>query len=310
MKKRIGLIVLTATVVISLLAVMPVSAEVTELWNVTYDGGSYDCAYGVAADADCNVIVTGRSYDGSSYNYHTIKYDSDGNELWNVTYDGGPYDYAYGVAADADCNVIVTGYSDDGSSCNYHTIKYDRDGNELWNVTYDGGLHDCAYGVAADADCNVIVTGYSHDGSSHNYHTIKYGEPAPLNLTKTDDVSDCVDPGDLITYTICYDNLQNLCTALHNVVINDTLPAGVTFDSASPGWTYDSSTRNVTWDIGTVQAEAPETCVTLTVRVNTSTEGQTLTNCAAIDSDETEPRTACVDTVVCVCMLPASAGRT
>ena len=121
----------------------------------------------------------------------------------------------------------------------------------------------------------------------------------PLNLSKTNDVSGCVDVGGTITYKLCYDNLQNPDTAVHNVTINDTLPAGVTFVSASPGWTYDSSTRNVTWDIGTVQAEAPETCVTLNVTVNTGTEGQTLRNCAAIESDETEPTTACEDTQVC-----------
>jgi uncharacterized repeat protein (TIGR01451 family) len=120
---------------------------------------------------------------------------------------------------------------------------------------------------------------------------------SPLSLSKTDDVGDCVDPGDLITYTICYDNLQNPDADVHNVTINDTLPAGVTFDSASHGGTHTAGV--VTWDIGTVQAEAPETCVTLNVMVNTGTEGQTLTNCARIESDETEPTTTCEDTQVC-----------
>ncbi|RZB29417.1 MAG: hypothetical protein AEth_01234 [Candidatus Argoarchaeum ethanivorans] len=124
-----------------------------------------------------------------------------------------------------------------------------------------------------------------------------------LNFSKTDDVGDCVNLGDTITYTICYDNLANP-VAVHNVTINVTLPAGVTFDSASDGGSYDAGTRNVTWDIGTVQAGVGETCVMLNVTVNAGTEGQTLRNCAKIESDETEPATACEDTQVVYTVEP------
>ena len=140
---------------------------------------------------------------------------------------------------------------------------------------------------------NIGHCGYGWDIATIN------GVCPPLNISKTDDVFGCADVGDTITYTICYDNLQNPCLVVHNVTINDTLPAGVSFVSASGSGSYDAGTRNVTWDIGTVQARAPETCVTLNVTVNTGTEGQTLTNCATIESDETEPATACEDTQVC-----------
>jgi uncharacterized repeat protein (TIGR01451 family) len=148
----------------------------------------------------------------------------------------------------------------------------------------------------------LFVVGYCENTCHCGYGwdiAIINGVCPPFSLSKTNDVSGCVDVGGTITYTICYDNLQNPDTALHNVTLNDTLPAGVTFVSASPSWTYDAGTRNVTWDIGTVQAEAPETCVTLTVRVNAGTEGATIENCAAIESDETEPTTACEETDVC-----------
>ena len=119
--------------------------------------------------------------------------------------------------------------------------------------------------------------------------------PAPLNLSKTDDVDGCVDVGDTITYTICYDNLAN-SVAVHNVVITDTLPSGVTFDSASHGGTHAAGV--VTWTIGNLAAGATG-CVTLNVTVDAGTEGQPLTNCATIESDETEPAEACETTDVC-----------
>ncbi|MFV9677446.1 MAG: PKD domain-containing protein, partial [Methanosarcinales archaeon] len=74
--KKISLIVLTAIMMFFFLAVMPVSAEVTELWNRTYDGGGGDAALGVATDASGNVIVTRSSADVNNQpgKYYTIKY--------------------------------------------------------------------------------------------------------------------------------------------------------------------------------------------------------------------------------------------
>ena len=166
MKSKICLIVLVSIIAFFFLAVMPVSAEVTELWNRTYDSGS-DWAQGVATDASGNVIVTGhkKSPKGLNENYYTIKYDPDGTELWSRTYDSGNYEWAHGVATDASGNVIVTGSSQDtlthSYTRNYYTIKYNPDGYELWSRTYDGGYTNTAYEVATDASGNVIVTGTS-----------------------------------------------------------------------------------------------------------------------------------------------------
>ncbi|NQE44502.1 hypothetical protein C5S31_00585, partial [ANME-1 cluster archaeon GoMg2] len=156
------------------------SAEVTELWNRTYDGVFNDHAKGVATDASGNVIVTGYSHGGCTMctnNYYTIKYNPTGGTLWCKTYDSGFSDIAKGVATDASGNVIVTGNSNpDGSDTDYYTIKYNPEGYKLWGRTYDGGNCDSANGVATDASGNVIVTGYSQDGSTIklNYSTIKY----------------------------------------------------------------------------------------------------------------------------------------
>jgi hypothetical protein len=178
--EKISLIVLTVIIAFFFLAVMPVSAEVTELWNRTYDGGFDDCARGVATDTEDNVIVTGYSLYKkiqlyTYLRYHTIKYDKDGNELWCRTHGSGPNFIGHDVATDAEDNVIVTGrFGDD-----YNTIKYDKDGNELWNRSYDGGREDKAFGVATDTSGNVIVTGQSYiwrytSNCDWDYHTIKY----------------------------------------------------------------------------------------------------------------------------------------
>ncbi|MGB7582524.1 MAG: hypothetical protein WBL85_08770, partial [Sedimentisphaerales bacterium] len=80
-------------------------------------------------------------------------------------------------------------------------------------------------------------------------------------LTKVNNITGCVGPGDNITYSICY--------AAHgygdtNVVITDTLPTGVNFVSATGNYGYSSGT--VTWNIGTLGAN-DSNCVTVTGQV-------------------------------------------
>ncbi|MCB9370885.1 SBBP repeat-containing protein [Candidatus Woesearchaeota archaeon] len=145
------------------------------LWNVTYDGGGLDAAYGIALGSSGNVYVTGRKYNGGNYDYLTFKYDTDGNEIWNVTYDGAfGHDYAYGIAVDSLENIYVTGYSRTATNYDYLTFKYDADGNEIWNVSYDTGNNDGALTVAVDTNENVYVNGKTSNGIDTDYTLVKY----------------------------------------------------------------------------------------------------------------------------------------
>jgi uncharacterized delta-60 repeat protein len=146
------------------------------IWSKAYDGGKTDIAWGVAVDSADNVIVTGQSEQlatpSTTYDYFTIKYDSNGNHLWNVTYDGGVRsDYAYDVAVDSADNVIVTGASNLGDGADFYTVKYDSNGNQIWDATFNGAVSAEAWGVAVDSADNVVVTGYTETG---DYLTVKY----------------------------------------------------------------------------------------------------------------------------------------
>jgi len=138
------------------------------------------------------------------------------------------------------------------------------------------------------------------------YKTGDIGDPAglcipgkdisynPLHLTK-DDGLDCPDeavaPGGRITYRICYDNLGNSYD-VHNVVITDTLPAGLSFVSATGNYTFDETTGSITWEIGTLPASSSGGCVQLVVDVLPSvTPETTIINSCTINSDDTPPTT-------------------
>ena len=157
------------------------------LWVARYAGPSgpphsaYDIANAITVDNSGNVYVTGYSDGGAtSYDYATVKYDSDGIEQWGARYNGSgnTYDYAHAIALDSSGSVYVTGYSDNsGTQQDYATIKYDSSGSQLWVATYNGPANnnDRAGSILVDPSGNVYVTGYSYDwGTSLDYTTIMY----------------------------------------------------------------------------------------------------------------------------------------
>ena len=144
-------------------------------------GNPDDYASALAVDAGGSVYVTGTSQgSGTSSDYATVRYDSDGNELWVARYNGpgNNRDFAAAITVDVVVNVYVTGQSiSSGTSYDYATVKYDTHGIEQWVARYDGtgNYLDFAKAIAVDSDGNVHVTGYSYGSASiYDYATIKY----------------------------------------------------------------------------------------------------------------------------------------
>ncbi len=109
-------------------------------------------------------------------------------------------------------------------------------------------------------------------------------QTADLVVTKTASAN-TVTVGNNVTFTIQVAN--NGPSASQNVRINDLLPAGLTFQSATPSvGTYNQTTG--LWTIGTLNNGAS---ATMTVVATATTVG-TVTNTATASSDTTDPNTA------------------
>ncbi|MBA2373518.1 MAG: DUF11 domain-containing protein, partial [Chloroflexi bacterium] len=106
---------------------------------------------------------------------------------------------------------------------------------------------------------------------------------ADLSLTKTDSPDPVLAGGD-VTYTLTATN--NGPTQATGVTITDTLPASVTFVSASSGCTNSGGT--VTCLVGTLASGAS---AARTITVRTSQAG-TLTNSASVKGDQYDPTSA------------------
>jgi uncharacterized repeat protein (TIGR01451 family) len=122
---------------------------------------------------------------------------------------------------------------------------------------------------------NTVILDWAD--ANGNYYTQKddYADvvvTAPvMTMSKTSDLTEA-DPGDTIVYTIEYENSGTGDAA--DVVIIDTLPADVTYVSASPA--PDTIVGNVlTWNVGDVAAETLWE-ITITVTVNPGTADETI----------------------------------
>ncbi len=159
------------------------SPEGDTVWTRRYNGpgNGDDRACAVAVDDSGKVYVTGSSLSlGTSYDYATVKYHSNGDICWVRRYNGpaDEWEQASALAVDDSGNVYVTGFSQGtGTSHDYATIKYHSSGDTAWLRRYNGAANssDRAWDIAIDDLGNSYVTGYSSDTeSSDDYATVKY----------------------------------------------------------------------------------------------------------------------------------------
>ena len=159
-------------------------------WTRTFGGSLRDTAWGVATDADGNVIVTGE-YRGTvdfdpteGVDMHTsngeedifvTKLGPDGSYHWTHTFGGTDInDKGFDVVADRMGNVYVTGafvgrvdFDERGGGdvrvaegfSDVFITKRRADGSYAWTRTFGGEAVEAGVGIVSDGSQSLVVTG-------------------------------------------------------------------------------------------------------------------------------------------------------
>lgn len=143
-----------------------------------------DIAACMSADNAGNIYVTGSSMGTSNtYDYATVKYNSDLVQQWAARYEGSGTDMCAKVRTSGS-GVYVTGSSDGTGGRDFLTVKYNMSGQPQWEMRFAGpaGGNDYASSLTVDQFDNVFVTGYANvSGTENDIYTIRYS-PVPLGI--------------------------------------------------------------------------------------------------------------------------------
>ena len=161
-----------------------------------------DMAHAIALDS-AGIYVTGRSFNGTDFDWLTIKYNPTGTIAWTTAYDNGGGDWPFAMTVDGSGDVYVTGESvivDEGIptvDTEMTTVKYSgSDGSQLFVDRYTDTLFpgftdisqatDIAIRSDLPGGTAIVVTGLSNGyEAGSNFVTIKYDTSLNRLWTKT-----------------------------------------------------------------------------------------------------------------------------
>ncbi|MBK8966957.1 MAG: SBBP repeat-containing protein [Lewinellaceae bacterium] len=237
----------------------------TATWKVSYTA---DRIYGVdlKIDADNNVYVLASQFIQGTYNYFTIKYNSEGNYEWGILYynqDRDNIPVALALSDITDPDIFVAGYSSKGEIT---TVGYDNDSSPLWNaVVYDCGNNgpDIAAALAIDACDNLYIAGNSNcNNTFRDFQNPKYAAtPAPV-ITPASPVSICEGSSATLNSSAAMSHLWSTGATTDSIVVSTASMYTVTVTYAD-GCTAVSKTTNVVVNplpTASINADKPTIC--------------------------------------------------
>ena len=181
---------------VTLLSALSINAQINIQWEARYENPAnfIDQAVDIELDGSGNTYVTGTSFDGSSYNWVTVKYDANGNEVWSSTYGGAGLDEAEALVMDSNGDIIVTGSRFvSGSDWDIAVVKYNGiTGAQQWAQVYSGSSNfDGGKDIAVDGSNNVVITGtYSFSASDIDWIVLKYNSLGTFQWVQTNGTPD------------------------------------------------------------------------------------------------------------------------
>jgi len=148
---------------------------------VTPIGPGYDIAHSVAIQTDGGIVVAGEAWNGGSYDFGVVRYNSDatldtsfngtGKVMTPINFS---HDWGRAVSIQSDGKIVVAGdsYYESPQSPEMALVRYNIDGSldtlfhESGIVRTQIGRYSAAYATAIQSDGKIVAAGYSDDNGS------------------------------------------------------------------------------------------------------------------------------------------------
>ncbi len=196
------------------------------------------------------------------------------------------------------CSTASSGGTSRTLTCNFDTLPICTSGSNCPVVTVQvrpGGNAGSRSNTA-----EVISSSVADPVLTNNSSTVSYDVEARTDVSvEKSGVPDPAVAGQNVTYVVTAQAPANGLSRADNVTITDTLPADVTFISATPSagscsvtptpdtTTLSNSNNQVVCNLGPINNGAQQT-VTIVVRPNFTTRGTTIVNNVAVETSTTE----------------------
>ena len=167
--------------------------------TTTIGTSAFDEGYAIALQADGKIVVAGKNYIGSFYDFGVARYNSNGT-LDNTFGTGGKVttsirnydDIAYSLAVQSDGKIVVAGYSDTTSLNNlvFALVRYNSNGTLDNNfgsngkaITAIGNYGSEINSIVIQNDGKIVAAGYSYNGSQDEIALVRYNSNGTLDVT-------------------------------------------------------------------------------------------------------------------------------
>lgn len=137
--------------------IIKVDADGNQQWIKTYHEGAPECFWGIVADKDGSIALTGTV----EKSLLIIKVDSQGNELWSSVQGGDGEDKGWWIMQTDDGGYIVSGSTNSSGAggSDAMLLKFDANGVLQWQHTYGGAADDAAFVLAKAPDGGYVFVG-------------------------------------------------------------------------------------------------------------------------------------------------------
>lgn len=169
--------------------------------------GGADSAGSVAIQPDGRIVAAGSAYNGSTYEYALVRYNTDGSLDTSFDGDGkvttvvtGTFDNAVAVALAPDGKIVAAGNSKLGDHVHNSVVRYNPNGSLDPSFDADGkvltpiGTDDFAYSVAIQPDGRFVAAGASFDNSVSGFALARYGGSCDVTAPDTSITANPPDP--------------------------------------------------------------------------------------------------------------------